>query len=221
MTKLLLKRQVIELRKQGKSYSEIKQIINVSKSSLSLWLRNITLSQKQLTGLKLKKIRAVERYRETMRLKRIIRNRKYYLDQRNKWLPLTKREGFVAGLFLYWGEGNKVSTNTVSICNTDPAVLKFTVYWIVSCLEVPKQKIRIQLHLYDDMNVNEETNFWSEELGIDRLQFRQPYVKKSLRTSIDQKGFGHGTCSVMIFKTVLKENVLMAIKAISDNYSVA
>jgi transposase len=51
MTKLLVKRKVVELRKQGKSYSDILKIIKVSKSSLSLWLKDVPLTNKNLTWL--------------------------------------------------------------------------------------------------------------------------------------------------------------------------
>jgi len=219
MTKLLEKRRVIELRKKGKSYSEIKKIINVSKSSLSLWLKDIILTNEQVQGLMMKKVRAVERYKKSMRKRRKERLNGYYEDQIRKWIPLSQREKFIAGLFLYWGEGNKVSTNAVNISNTDPSVIRFTVYWINKCLQIPEKDIYIKLHLYSDMNIEYETEFWSKTLGINKERFTKPYIKESLRKDVDQKGFGHGTCNISVYRTVIKENIMMAIKAISDNYA--
>jgi orotate phosphoribosyltransferase-like protein len=46
MAKYELKQKVLELRKQGKSYSQIRQELKVSKGSLSLWLRGKSLSKK-------------------------------------------------------------------------------------------------------------------------------------------------------------------------------
>jgi hypothetical protein len=219
MAKLDEKRKVIELRKQGKSYSEIKKIINVSKSSLSLWLKNVQLTENQILGLKAKKDRAVERFVESMRLKRQLRLEDYYKQQKNKLLPLTKRELFIAGLFLYSGEGNKVSSNNLSVANTDPSIIRFCFYWMKNSLNVPEEKIFIKLHLYKDMDVKNEFCYWSDITGIKLTQFKNPYIKDSLRSNIDQKGFGHGTCTLMVFNTVLKENIMMAIKAVSDSYS--
>lgn len=220
MTKLQLKREVIQLRLQGKSYSEIKREIQVSKGSLSLWLRNIQLTNEQLLGLKKKKDRAVERFRLAMKLKRQKRVSSYYKNQLKQLMPLTEKEIFVAGLFLYLGEGNKASRNSVSITNTDPSVIKFTLYWMINCLKVPIENIRVQLHLYSDMDIIKESNYWQKELGLNGSNFIRPYIKKSMRTSIDQKGFGHGTCGLWIHNTVLKENIMMAIRAITDNYSI-
>lgn len=220
MTKILLKRKVVELRKQGKSYSDILKIIKVSKSSLSLWLKDVPLTNDQKLGLVDRRKRAVETYRKTMKLKRLRRNSSYYVNQINKWIPLTDREVFIAGLFLYLGEGNKVSRNSIGITNTDPSVVKFALYWIINSLEVPKDKIRVQLHLYNDMDIEKEINFWLTELKMDKSCLVKPYIKKSFRTSLDQKGFGHGTCSLVVHNTVIKENILMAIRAITDNYSI-
>lgn len=41
------KLNAIELRKQGLSYREIRKSINVSKSTLSLWLKDIELTEQQ------------------------------------------------------------------------------------------------------------------------------------------------------------------------------
>lgn len=65
--------RALRLRRQGKSYSQIKKEIGVSKSTLSCWLRTYPLNKKQIE--KLMKLRAtsevrIERYRETMRKKK-------------------------------------------------------------------------------------------------------------------------------------------------------
>lgn len=218
MTKFIEKRRVVELRRQGKSYSEIRKIIKVSKSSLSLWLKDIVLTDEQVSGLKTKKVQAVERYKASMKEKRKVRLDQYYKDQLKRWMPLSNREMFLAGLFLYWGEGNKVSNNVISIANTDPDVIKFTILWFKKCLGFSEDKIHIRLHLYNDMNIKLETDYWSKVLNIKSSQFSKPYIKKSMVGQVNQKGFGHGTCTVSVFKTVEKENIMMAIRAISDYY---
>lgn len=220
MAKLIERRKVIELRLQGKSYSEIKKIVNVSKSSLSLWLRNVPLTDEQILGLKEKKERAIERYRETMKLKRMRRSSSYYKNQVKKWIPLSDREVFIAGLFLYLGEGNKVSRNSIGITNTDPSVIKFALYWIINSLKVPREKIYISLHLYNDMDIEKESDYWLRELQMEKSCLRNPYIKESTKTSLDQKGYGHGTCGLLVHNTVIKENILMAMRAIIDNYSI-
>ncbi len=218
MTKLLVKRRVIELRKQGKSYSDILKIVKVSKSSLSLWLKDVPLTPIQKSCLADRRKRAVETYRATMKLKHQNKLDTYYKGQAEKLLPLSEKELMIAGLFLYSGEGNKVSTNALSVANTDPSVIRFCFCWMKKSLGISEDKIFLKLHLYNDRGIKEESNYWAKFTGVKISQFKNPYIKKSFRSDIDQKGFGHGTCTIMVFNTVIKENVMMAIKAVSDSY---
>ena len=219
MTKFIERTKAIQLRLEGNSYSEIKKQIDVSKSSLSLWLRDIPLTNKQIRRIKNNKEKAIERFRETMRHKREKRLSGYYKKQKKRWFPFSNREQFLTGLFLYWGEGNKASQHSISISNTDPGVLKFSLHWMRKSLKIPSQSIKVYLQLYSDMNVEEAINFWSMELGIPKNQFNKPYIKVSTRSLIDQKGFGYGTCNIVAQNTRIKENILMTIKAISDKYA--
>jgi hypothetical protein len=72
------------------------------------------------------------------------------------------------------------------------------------------------LHLYDDMNIDEIIDYWSNILSIPKKQFAKPYIKSSKKTSIDYKGYGHGTCMLRVCNTFITENILMAIKAVAD-----
>lgn len=217
MARISEKREAIRLRRQGRTYSEIRKEINVAKSTLSDWLKKIPLDGNQILHIKDIRKRAREKFIITMQAKREARINRYYIDQKKNLLPFSNRELFLAGLFLYWGQGNKSSRNLISINNTDPSVVKFALKWIVKSLKFPKEKIRVQIHLYKDMNIEKELSFWSKTLTLKPDQFCKPYIKKSSRIDIDQKGFGHGTCGVYVCNTIMKENILMAIKVISDN----
>lgn len=210
--------QALELRKQGKSYSQIKRELNISKSTLSVWLRKFPLSKQQIDKLRGKNEVRIEKYRQTMQIKREKRLHMYYLEEKCRLLPLTEKELLVAGLFLYWGEGGKTLRNVVSINNTDPSVLKFALYWIRIALKIPKEKIQVYLHLYNDMDVEKEIYFWSNELNIPKQFFAKPYIKKSKRADLTQKGFGHGTCGIRVNNTVIKERILMAMQVMADYY---
>jgi len=219
MAKTLEKRKAISLRKQGKSYSQIKKILGVAKGTLSEWLRNYPLSEKQLRALRDWNETRIENFRRTMRAKREKRLRKCYEQEKKKWIPLSKKELFLAGLFLYWGEGSKgVRTGHISITNTDPDVIKFTLFWLTKTLRVPKKKIRIALHLYQDMDIKREHLFWSKTINVSLSQFWKPYIKKTSTQAIDHSGFKHGTCRVYVGDIRLKERILMGIKAIVDQY---
>ena len=133
--------------------------------------------------------------------------------------PLTRRELFFCGLFLYWGEGTKTAEARLAIANTDPSMIKFFIFWLGRIFRVPKKKLRIYLHLYKDMDLDKETKYWSDITKISISQFRRPYIKKTMKSAINYKrGFGHGTCNVIIGDARLSEKVLMSIKALSVHY---
>jgi hypothetical protein len=217
MTKILDKRKALELRRLGKSYGQIRQELGLSKSTLSVWLRKYPLAQEQIRLLNGSNQARIEKYRQTMRLKREKRLKKHYKKVKKMLLPFSKRELFIAGLFLYWGEGGKTERGAVTISNTDPAVLKFSLLWMEQALDIPKEEIKVLLHLYNDMVIEQEKEFWSKILHIPRSQFVKPYIKKSKRADLDEKGFGHGTCNLRVYNTVIKERISMGIKAVADH----
>ena len=222
MARIKDRQLAIELRKQGKTYSEIRKELSISKSTLSDWLSNLPLTSQQIKYLEKSKKNnralGIEKIRLTKQRKREGRIKVTYENQKVYWGKLSKRELEIAGIFLYWGEGNKRLNGSVSLNNTDPKVMKFTLLWLKNSLLVPQEKIKVDLHLYSDMKPEEEISFWSKELNLPVSQFRKPYIKKSKRADIDQKGFGHGTCALVVNDVRLKEKVMMSIKAISDFY---
>lgn len=220
MARLKDHEKALALRKQEMSYSQIKKKLKVSKSTLSLWLRDYPLSKKRIRELRDWNEQRIEKYRETMRKKREERLKQFYKKQKKLVFPLTKRESFLVGLFLYWGEGSKTQPTMLSISNTDPSVIKFFITWSAKSLEIPKEKIKIQLHLYEDMDIKKEMQFWSKTLNVPLNQFTKPYIKKTSSIRINHKGgFGHGTCNARIGNARISEKILMTIRSIADKYN--
>lgn len=213
--------RALVLRKQGMSYSQIKKLLGVSKSTLSLWLKDYPLSKERIKELRANNEQRIERFRETMRRKKEARLEKTYKIQKGLILPLDKKESFIAGLFLYWGEGSKSKMDRLSISNTDPNIIKFFINWLNKSLNVNRTKIRILLHLYSDMDIRKETMFWSDQLKIPLSQFNRPYVKKTLSTNVNHKGsFGHGTCNATVCSVPLAEKIFMTLKVFGARSSV-
>jgi len=191
----------------------------VSKSTLSVWLRNYPLPEQRIRELRDWNEQRIEKCRETKRRKKEKRLKGFYFEQKKFIFPLNKRELSLAGLFLYWGERSKTHSATLTISNTDPSLIKFYIIWLEKSLNVPKEKLGVLLHLYKDMDIKTEMKFWSETLSIPLNQFRKPYIKKTNSMRINHKGgFGHGTCNVSVGDARLSEKILMALQAISDRY---
>ena len=206
------KQLVLSLRKRGFSYSQIKKEVKVSKSTLSLWLKDLPLSRDRIQELRDRNPIRIERYRNTMKLKREIKEKESFNIVRKELKSFSRREKIIAGLYLYWGEGTKAAIGTTALTNTDPDMIKFFVKWL-EILKVKKDKLRVVLHLYNDMNVIKEMKFWSDYINIPISQFRKPYIKNTRLCDITYKsGFGHGTCSVLYLNKDLYSYVKAGIK---------
>lgn len=212
-------RIAIQLRRKGKSYSQIKQQLAVSKGTLSRWLHEYPLSREQLRSLRDLSAIRIEKYRKTMQAKRARRLAVYYQEEKRRWLPFSQAEMCVAGLFLYWGEGSKVNRGDVSISNADPSVMQFAVLWMTRCLGIPREDLRVRAYLYSDMNVARELSYWSAQLKLPLRQFATPQVVPSRRTRSGHLWFQHGTCCVYVYDSRLKEHIQMALRAVGDYYS--
>lgn len=215
MAKIEEKRKAIELRKRGMSYSQIKMKLGSSKGTLSGWLRDYPLSSQRIKELRDWNPMRIEHYRNTMKLKRERRLLDVYEIAKRDIGEISKRDIFIAGLFLYWGEGSKSGGATVSLSNNDPGVLKFFIKWL-AVMNYPKKKMSVKLHLYSDMNIQKEISYWSNELKMPLLNFKKPYIKKSFFSAIDYKSFGHGTCMIRVYKQYFIDYILMALKYIQD-----
>lgn len=64
------RRKAIELRLQGKSYSEIRKELGLSKGTLSDWLQKYPLTSEQIGKLKEKIPLRIEHYRQTCAARR-------------------------------------------------------------------------------------------------------------------------------------------------------
>lgn len=216
MAKYKEKSEAISLRRKGYSYSQIKEKLGISKSTLSSWLEPYPLSEKRIRELRDNNPQRIERYINTMREKREKKFSDSYNKVQNDIGNLSNRELFLAGFFLYWAEGGKTRRSTLVFTNTDPGMLKVYIRWLF-LLKVQSTRLRIKLHLCKDMNIRKEISFWSNQLGIDKTRFHKTLVKNSRMTDLTYKNnYGHGTCNVILNDTSLTMYVLMGIKFIAN-----
>ena len=207
------------MRKGGVSYSQIKEKLQVSKSSLSLWLQDYPLSEKRIRELRADSPIRIERFRNTMRLKREARLSSVRERAGKDIGTLSKRDILIAGIFLYWGEGTKTTRALTSVSNTDPAMLRFFIQWL-RLLGVEKARMKAYLHLYKDMDIKKELRFWSRALEMPLASFRKPYIKDSFQTGLSYpQRFTHGTCNVIFENRDVSERVLMSLEHIRSRFA--
>lgn len=206
------KEKAIKMRIRGMSYSQIREKIKVSKSTLSIWLEPYPLTVDRIRELRDFNPIRIEKSRNTKLKNRQEKLQKIYKIASEEIGVISKRDLFIAGLFLYWGEGTKSARDVVAFTNTDPNMIKFFIKWL-ELFNVKRNQLKIKLHLYSDMDQMKEKMFWSKKLGIPTKNFRKTYIKQSTLKSISYKRtFGHGTCSVIYGNSLIHNKIMMSLE---------
>jgi len=219
-----LREQVVKLRtKDNLSYAEIRKRLGVPKSTLSYWLREFPLTEERILelrrqGWKKSEVK-IERFRNAMRRKRKLKEKEVYNRYKEMFIGFSEEVFFVAGLMLYLGEGNKRDYYKIALSNTDPETIKFFAKWMIEFLDIDKSKLKAQLHLYENMDIEKEEKFWKNELRFQENQFCRPEIRKLKKASFSYKeSFRHGTCDLYAINGEKKRELLMAIQAFLDSY---
>lgn len=217
MTRFLDREKARILRAEGKSYSDIRKIVDVGKGTLSSWLRDMPLSEEQMRGVRDLNPRRIERFRETVRRKRQMRLDAAYTQAKKDIGRLSRRDLLVFGFALYWAEGTKSHRGRNEVANTDPYIIRACLQWLE--LLPLKPNIKVRLQLYADMDQQGEVAYWSRILGIPKSQFRKPSIKKSTLSGLSRKsGHGHGTCDLVFDNMPLWEYISMALKYLRESF---
>lgn len=202
------------LRKQGFSYQSITNKLSIPKSTLATWFSQLPWSSKIRHTLSINAQESA-RQRMTAMSHRARKNRELRYRQRRieaqRSFPVYKNDLlFIAGLVIYWCEGdNKITNGIVRATNTDPVMLRIFFRFLKKYLKVPPDRVRAYLVLYPDLHENTCLRFWSQSIGLpQKAFFRSNFIKGRHLT----KKISHGICTVMTANRELKELLLEWLK---------
>lgn len=179
MAKSLERMEACKLRKQGKSVKEIAKILSVSSGSVSIWTRDIELTQAQRNYLQERQIVSGHKGRmlgaESNREKKRARLQEAESDAKKEIVALSKEALFYIGLGLYWGEGVKASDGTLAVTNSDARVIQLMIRWLTECFCVERERISARVYISDLHRDREEiiTRYWMRTLHLPRAQFKK------------------------------------------------
>lgn len=197
------KKKAIELRKRGLSYNEILRQVPVAKSSLSLWLKDLPLTQAEKEVLRKRKDSNIS----TGRIRAASELRKRRLEREKVWMEEAKSifdryasdPQFHAGIVMYWAEGSKTDKRW-SIINTDADVIDLMVKWLRTYLNVPGDDIQYRLFIhrpYADLRCED---WWRKRLGVSQERF-QKTVYKETQHKTKKKAGHHGCLRIEVSKS--------------------
>lgn len=208
-----LREKAINLRRKGLSYSEILQKIPVAKSTLSLWLRSVGLSKKQIQRLSRKKLLAIRKGGQSRKKWRLdstkLIKKQAHLEIKKKIKRIDTRDLWLMGIMLYWAEGSKDKEykpgQSVIFSNSDSLMINVFLKWIDVCLQIPVKNIKFSIYIHENHrhNIENVITFWSNTSGFpiekfDKIYYKKHKVKTNRRNTEENY---HGLLRIRIVKS--------------------
>lgn len=209
-----------ELRKSGHSVNEIVNLLNVSKGSVSIWVRDIKLNEIQRDRLKEKHLKSIQYGDDSSVRRKNLNLRKQYQDEGKSLAKKYINESlFIMGCSLYWAEGNK-SRNMMGFSNSDPNMLKLFMRFLMTYFNANKEDFKVNLHTHKDNGkpINEIMKYWMEVLDLPEKAMMKPYVDiRQVSGSRGRKNTLHnGIIRINLYDTKLIQNLYGAIQELGD-----
>ncbi|WP_353943053.1 hypothetical protein ABII15_16325 [Streptomyces sp. HUAS MG91] len=175
-----LKERARELRRQGWTYRRIQAELGCSKSSVSLWVRDLPHPVPERTP---------EEQRAAMNAGlaelRAAQDRERQATKRTAAAAvgeLSDRELFLLGVGLYWAEGTKdkphVRREIVEFVNSDPDVITLYVAWL-DLLKVDRDRLRCRVMIHETADVDAAERYWADIAGVPPHRFGKSVLKKN------------------------------------------
>lgn len=187
------------LRAEGRSLKEIAEQLGVAKSSVSLWVRDLpTLSPE---GRSERARRAAEARWQPERARRQRAHQATRDEASGSVGELSGRELLLAGVLLYWAEGEKSKAyrpaRRLRLINSDPDVIRFYLAWL-DHLGVSREDLNFRVCIHESADVPAAQQFWAELVGAEEGQMRRPTLKRHNPTTVRKNvGASYRGCLVV------------------------
>lgn len=162
------------LRGDGQTLGDIAEQLGVSKSSVSLWVRDVEFTPRR---------RATPRPARRREPNKLQRRKQEEIDRllaegHERIGRLSERDFLIAGVALYAGEGSK-RDGQVGFANTNPAFIGLFCSWLRHFFDIDESRLRLRLYLHQGLDVEAANGYWEELTGIPQGQFLKPYRAES------------------------------------------
>jgi predicted transcriptional regulator len=177
-----LRAEARNLRRQGLDYNRIAAELGVSKSSVSLWVRDLPrperLSYEQCRN---RSAEAVRSYWAAQRSVRAAEREAMRTAAAAQIGELSDREILIAGVIAYWCEGAKNKhgrgNDRVIFTNSEPALILLFLRFLVA-VGVDRSSVIYSIQIHESADIDAAQRFWLDVTQADPAQFRRPVIKR-------------------------------------------
>jgi DNA-binding transcriptional MerR regulator len=204
--KLAERQQARRLRRTGLPLAEIAALLGVSKSSVSVWVRDVPFDPLP------RPTRGRRRSPNTLQRRKQAEIDRLVSEGQARIGRLSEREFLVAGVALYAGEGSK-GDGCLRFANSDPRMIFFYCCWLRRFFEIDESRLRVHLYLHEGLDLAAAIAFWSELTAIPPSQFGKPY-RAVADPSIRHAKHVHGCVTVRYSCSVTHRSVMGLVHAL-------
>lgn len=193
-----LRSKARELRGHGMDYEEIAAALGVSKSSVSLWVRDLpTPARLSYADCRKRSAEGARRYWAAERPVREAQRAAVSEAAAAEIGELTDREILIAGAIAYWCEGAKSKPHRrqdrVMFINSDPSLIGFFLRFL-EATGTPRTDLSFRIYIHENADTESAQRFWLEVTGATVGQFRTPTLKrhnpKTVRQNAGENYYG-------------------------------
>lgn len=197
-------RKIKHLRRTGWSLPEIAASVKVGYGTAFRYVQGVEISP---------------RYRKTwfgkrggsIKRKRMAEERAL-LKAKSAIKSLTDKERSIFMAALYWGEGNK---KEFVLTNSDPRLVKTFVTGLKRVFKLPKERLRVTIRIFEDMDEANCLKFWSQVINIPVADFVSVEVLKGKKSG----KLAYGMCKIRVSKGGEMLKYIQALsKAVSESF---
>ena len=191
------------LRAAGKSIREIERELNIARSNISNWVRDVVLSEDQMRELSARSRSqgAIEKRRESrlrnaraLRLPHLVGGVREIMDTKSLDIMML-------GLGIYMGEGTKTSRGTIALSNTDPRIIQIFVRFLQEKFHVQVKDLRGQVGVHSHLSIDDAEEYWAGVSGVPRKNFVKTAVQHGRQSKGKRDKLPFGTFTVYLHST--------------------
>lgn len=208
------KEEARRLRKEfGLPLKEISEKLGVSKGSVSLWVRNIELTDEQKLKLCANSPNHMLGSKKLSKIKSD--TRKQYQNFGAEKIK-NSNDLFLAGCMLFWAEGSKCK-NSLIFVNSDVFMIKIFMKFLRECIHVEDKDIKISINCYTSNGIKSEEieEYWLKETKLTKDNLNKTIINNipSSGKSYKKNKLFYGICRITVHSTEIVQQVFGAINA--------
>ena len=205
-----LREKARSLRRERKlTIDQLAECLALPRTTIYYWVRDLPIPRT------MRQNRSQRRGARGMRRKYRLLREAAYEEGRATYAALLRQPSFRDFVILYIAEGYKRCRNTVSLANSDPAVIQVAAEWIRL---LGTNQVTYWLQYHADQDLDELQSFWGDQLGVDAGQIRLQRKSNSNQLAARRWRSRHGVLSVVCRDTYLRARLQAWMDYVRDDW---